>query len=134
MNKDELVEKLALSDEKQDACTPTQKQIADYMATPDSDAASSLRKSNPSKFKWVCTTILYGENIAKAQVHHILDNSELLALIAKEYGWISPEREFEFLDSILHQPFFEFCLQVKELQVKERKQKLQKLLGREFNE
>jgi len=45
--------------------------------------------------------------------------------MAEEAIYQIKQEEYDFLDQILHMPFFEFCLQVKE-----RKQRLEKELGK----
>ena len=68
MTKDELVKKLLLEDE----------QIRAAVKSAIDDAQSYAEDGEPIPERFV----------AIAQVHHILDSPDRLALIAKEYGWV----------------------------------------------
>ena len=57
-----------LTDEEQDACSPTGKQVATYLIEPDDMVATKLRQElSPETFRVIAKCILYGKNIAKAQ-------------------------------------------------------------------
>ena len=57
-----------LTEKEQDACTPKKEQMEAYLAEPDDEVAAILRAENPEKFRQVARAILYGKNIAKAQL------------------------------------------------------------------
>ena len=65
-----------LTDEQQDACTPTQKEVEAYINTPDDAVAAKIRKEYPSSFKIIAASVLYGQKIAAAQLQAVLKELE----------------------------------------------------------
>lgn len=60
--------KRLLTKEEKEKCIPTEKELADYLATPDDEIATKLRnKLSPEDFKIIGFVILYTENLEKAQ-------------------------------------------------------------------
>ena len=81
MTKDELVKKLLLEDE----------QIRAAVKSAIDDAQSYAEDGEPIPERFV----------AIAQVHHILDSPDRLALIAKEYGWVKLADDQDLADKWL---------------------------------
>jgi hypothetical protein len=57
-----------LSDEEIDACTPTDEQLEKYLAEPDDEVAARIRALDPKIFRLIGRCLLYGKNIAQAQL------------------------------------------------------------------
>jgi len=63
-----------LTEEERDNCTPTDEQLESYLAEPDDEVARKLRSECPEMFRITGRCILYGRNIAQAQIQKILDS------------------------------------------------------------
>ena len=63
-----------LTEEERDNCTPTDEQLEDYLNEPDDEVARKLRLEYPEIFKIEGNYLLYGRNIAQAQIQKILDS------------------------------------------------------------
>jgi hypothetical protein len=61
-------ESLLLTDEEEDNCYPTNEQLEKYSGEPDDEIAADIRKNHPEKFNKIIKQILWGKNIAKAQL------------------------------------------------------------------
>ncbi len=65
-----LLGETVLTELEQDKCTPTKEQLDAYLAAPDDEIAAKLHREYPEKFVLIAKSILYGQNIAKAQDAH----------------------------------------------------------------
>ena len=69
MTTDELIEQARLTPKEQDACTPSKEQLDAYLAEPDDGVAYALRLTiSTEDFRQIGRVILYGRNIAEAQL------------------------------------------------------------------
>ena len=64
----EGIEKGLLTEEERDNCTPTNDQLEKYLAEPDDEIAAEIRAFYPTTFRIIGRCLLYGRNIAQAQV------------------------------------------------------------------
>jgi len=74
---EEIREKVVLSKEERDNCTPSDKQLEDFLAEPDDEVAAKLRKEDPKMFRVIGQCLLYGRNIAQAQLDKVLKDKRV---------------------------------------------------------
>ncbi len=76
---DKILEQLRLTDEERDACMPSKEQLEAYLAEPDDEIAGELRESlDTETFQLLATLILYGRNIAQAQLNKALNHPDIV--------------------------------------------------------
>ena len=83
MNKkvEELVEKLRLTEKEQDECVATSEQLEAYLREPDDEEAANLSQEEK---RLVAKCILYGVNIAQAQLNKVLSHPNLALIDMKQ--------------------------------------------------
>ena len=61
-----------LTDEEQDACSPTKEELDVYMGTPDDAVAARIRAKHPLAFPLIARAILWNNKVAQAQLSAVL--------------------------------------------------------------